>query len=595
MIILFAGTVQGQPGWHDFTTRYYYTILDKKGKEISFKKNKTYRIMIGDTLYRSSGIPNDSLLPVLPNRTYKFDNYIRINDFSLRLSQEVYNRYQPLEIKIIHKKDTMYLNQTTGSGSGIVSKFRLSDKNKDMKADLPSDYTLQFLPGHYHFPNWAKMVWDEMPEAKGKIKFVNLKQSHFIISKTRYDSIQLFGLKYKDRSEIEKRAADEVVQNFTRNYFTVDKRIEPTKFENPALPFKEPYWDDALYPTKNKEVYFGRVRYNRDSLNENVWKYLFSIYNRKENTVRHWYPKKNPKLFDSGYLYPNPYTGIVYQVVWIKDKQNTKQQVYIPPTQYSYQSEDEGQTWNENPELTKMFARYNFEHIEFLDKKYALSYNRREVKHKTKKYNIKQITYYLLQDMKVVDSLKMPNDTHDFENYMERYNHYQFKVKDTIVLGTAHYDPGRNLGKAYYQTSIIKTDSGWRFSGSKQIYVQRSFPKTEKEKDTIDYRNFRLINKKELLFKNGSGTLQLKSEVADNSSNNGIVVLEQGNRIYLLDSRKRFTYISFDGGTSWYLYPKPLEESGNYSFLEVDDHNEISFFNLWKLYKAYYNFSLLQD
>lgn len=591
LLVLFTVSVKAQPGWQDFTNRYYYTILDKKGKKIEFHKNKSYRIIVDSVVYRSPDIPTDSLPPVLRNRTYKFDNYIRINDFSLRLSQERYNRYLPLEIKIIHKKDTMFFNQITGVGSG-VERFRLPNKKETDHMELASDYTLQFIAGHYHFPDWTKMLWSELPEAGGNVKFVNLEQRHFTIPKKLYDSLAVAYKDYRKRYELNLKAEETVVNHFLQGYLSMDKKVEPTKFENPPSSFKEPSWEGNLYPTKNKEVYFGLVRYNRDSLHENNWKYVFSIYNKNENSIRHWYPKKNLNLFSSGYLYQDLYNGIVYQVVWTTENKNRDQKIYVPPKQDLYVSEDEGKSWIANSSVTQTFRHYNLEHVEFLDKNYALSYGRREEKHKTRNYKIKRVTYYLLKDMKVVDSLKMPNDHYESNNYIERHHHYGFTVKDTIPLGIGNYDAGDNLGKLYFQANLLRTNSGWQFSGEQKVYERRSYPKTEKEKDTVEFRNFKLINKKELRFKNGAGSLRFTGEVGNNPWNNGVVVLEKENRIYLLDNNRGFTYISFDGGASFYIYPKSLETRADYRFLEIDDQDTISFFNPWKLYKMFYTFSV---
>src|SRR5690554_1286619 len=111
--LILANLVKAQPGWIDFTKRYYYTILDENGKEISFKYNKNYSIMIDDVLYKAPNIPQDSLIPAVENNG-DFENQIRINDFTLALPIKSINEKQKqLEIKIIHKKDTMYICQTS--------------------------------------------------------------------------------------------------------------------------------------------------------------------------------------------------------------------------------------------------------------------------------------------------------------------------------------------------------------------------------------------------------------------------------------------------------------------------------------------------
>jgi len=589
---MLSTVAKAQPGWRDFTTRYYYTILDREGNEISFVKNKTYRIIIDSVQYRSPAIPNDSLGPVKPYQREGFDNYIRINDFSLRIPQGKYSRYMPLEIKIIHQKDTMYLNQTTGMGSGFSERLRRNGQNDSEDAKPASDYALQFIGGRYYFPNWAKALWDNKPEPTGKVTFKNLDQRHFRIPKALYDSLALRKVDYTIHDQITKRADDYVVQNFIQGYFLLEKRIEPTRFYNPALPFKEPYWDDALNPTKNKDVFFGRIRYSKDTLNESNWKYVFSLYDKRENSIRHWFPVNDIHLFSSGYLYRNPFDGIIYQEVWRMDKQQTAQNDYVPPKRQVYQSDDEGQTWNESHDMSKTFAKYDLEHIEFLDSDFAVGYGRKEVQHKTRKYTIKRATYYLLKDGKAVDSIQMANDFYEAVNYLERHNHDRFSVQNGILLGTWNYNFNGETEKNFFQIILFKNQNGWEFKAEEKQYVRPAVLGCIKRNPNtyVEYPNFRLINKKELVFKNNSGTLRLQNQIADHPWNSGVVVLEKDDQIYLLDNNNGFTYFSFDGGRTWYIYPKPLEQRSEYQFLEIDDQGIISFFNPSKLYKAFYRF-----
>jgi hypothetical protein len=181
LIFFCSNLVKAQPGWQDFTTRYSYTILDKNKKEISFKNNKDYSIMVDSVLYKLPNIPQHSLKPALVN-SYNFENQIRINDFSLAISLKNFNQKQ-LEIKIIHKKDTMYICQSSGIGS-----FRSIDVQGKPIKPTP-DFTLQFVAGHYYFPNWAKSLLNNIPQISGNIKIANVKQQHFIIQKKLYDSI----------------------------------------------------------------------------------------------------------------------------------------------------------------------------------------------------------------------------------------------------------------------------------------------------------------------------------------------------------------------------------------------------------------------
>src|SRR5690606_29792502 len=97
-----------------------------------------------------------------------------------------------------------------------------------------------------------------------------------------------------------------------------------------------------------------------------------------------------------------------------------------------------------------------------------------------------------------------------------------------------------------------------------------------------EYQNFTLINKRELVFKNGAGTLRMKEDVvAKDSEKSGIYyVLEKEKEIYLISfGFEGYIYISFDGGTSWFVYPLPLVGNYRYSLLNIDEQGIISHFN----------------
>ncbi|MDR2204643.1 MAG: hypothetical protein LBE36_00545 [Flavobacteriaceae bacterium] len=163
--LLFFNFGKAQPGWWDLTSRYFYTILDENGKEISFKNDKNYSIMIDSTLYKSPNIPQDSLKLATPSDE-EFQHHIRINDFSLAVPQKnYYKSNKSLEIKIIHEKDTMSICQPSGID------------------------TLKFIAGHYYFPNWSSSIFHKLPKTYGKVKIVNADQRNFIVPKTMYDSI----------------------------------------------------------------------------------------------------------------------------------------------------------------------------------------------------------------------------------------------------------------------------------------------------------------------------------------------------------------------------------------------------------------------
>lgn len=566
--LLYPNIAKAQPGWQDFTQYYYYTILDEQGNKISFKNNKKYSIIIDSILYSTSNIPNDSLKLVIRNHTWEFENYIRINDLSLRTPLN--NRFvKSVEIQIIHKKDTMHLNQT--------SKRYFESK--------PIDYSLQFTQGYYYFPNWTDNAFYNLPRLNGNVKFINVNQRNFLISKELYESLPT---KYgKDKDDLEKEIEEQIVNNFIKTHLNVAKRIEPTKFDNYFPPFKKPgLRTNMLYSTKDSNVFVGIVSYKLDTLNFRGGKGMFSIFNNKENKIIHWSLTDSTHHSSTVYLYPDIFNGVLYNATIVRESPCPLIRYYNCPYMWKYfRSEDEGKTWTEDVMLKKLFDRYQFRKFEFLDKNHALGFTLRE-RNKGKRGQYQQGTYYLLKNMRLVDSLRTPDKVH----YNSNYSRYNFsKTGDTVSLGHWGLDGRSPYGTSYYTPYLIKTDGKWSFQIKEEFY-DTPVPK-EQLKDSIrEFKNFRLLNKRELVFNNGSGTLSLKSDIIDHPYGNGIYVIEKGNQIYLL-CNNRIMLISFDGGTSWFIYPQPLDEHSDYTFLKIDGQNEISFFNKWKMYKMFYTFS----
>lgn len=88
-----------------------------------------------------------------------------------------------------------------------------------------------------------------------------------------------------------------------------------------------------------------------------------------------------------------------------------------------------------------------------------------------------------------------------------------------------------------------------------------------------------MVNDKELIFKNDSGSLKLSSNVTDHISDNENFILEKDQQIYIFSDRDSL-YFSHDAGTNWFLYPVPLEKSGNvFYFLDINEQNELVYFS----------------
>ena len=196
------------------------------------------------------------------------------------------------------------------------------------------------------------------------------------------------------------------------------------------------------------------------------------------------------------------------------------------------------------------------------------------------KFEISQGIYYLIKDRQVIDSLKSPIGV----NYNNNWSKYNFHLdNDTAKLGTWSYHRDRNYGNPYQQPILKKINKKWIFEIEDKV-LNRPLTKVKKNIDTIEYHNFHLINKRELVFKNGSGSLKLKYDITKNqyNYNGGYQILENGEQIYLINikSNEEGGYMSFDQGTSWYVFPLRLKSIYNSQlFLDIDKEFVISFFN----------------
>lgn len=556
-----------QPGWQDFTARYSYTILDANGDEISFLNNKNYSIMIDSILYKTQNIPQDTLKPAVENSN-NFKNQIRINDFSLAIPRKnYYENHKSLEIKIIHKKDTMYICQSSGTGSfwSDVNLLVLGKKSKSTP-----DFTLQFIAGHYFFSNWAKNILENIPKTSGNVKIKNIDQRHFIVPKAAYDSICHINQNYKNRQKHFDNAESLVVKNFMNGYFSFERQIQSTKFDKSVFPFSKPrwsYWGMPYYSTKNADEYLGIVEFSYDTLNWSGGRGVIVRFNEKENKMNIWSPTEKSMFSSTALLYKDTFNDIYYNRSIIRDS-ICKELIYKCDfvTKF-YSSIDEGKTWKEDKKLTQLYNKYEFREFKFLDQNHALIFVLNKIKPENIKYEIQQGTYYLLKDFRIIDSLKTPNDIH----YNDNYNGFRYDVKnDTIFLGSWTYNKYSETGKSYFQPSIRKVDDQWKFKVEQQTYFRTQQPKPQME--MIHYQNFKILNNV-LSLNTENGTLVFQNDLTDLHKKG--FILENGKQIYLIGLGIG-TLFSFDGGYTWYVYPLPLEKDSRYEFLEIDKQGVIS-------------------
>ncbi|RYD98668.1 MAG: hypothetical protein EOP54_06790, partial [Sphingobacteriales bacterium] len=306
LLTLCSSAAWAQPGWQDFTKRYYYTIVDENEKQILFKHNQHYSIMIDDVLYKAPNIPQDTLKPAILNGG-AFENQVRINDFTLALPMKNFEeRQKQLEIKIIHKKDTMYICQPSGRGS-------FGDKYGKSLA-IASDFKLQFISGHHFFPKWAKNLLDNVPHTSGILKITNIKQSHFIVPKSVYDSVCYVSKGYNNRQKHYEEAESLVVKNFMSGYFSLERRVQTTTLDKPIQPFKLAWtsWSTPYFSTKEKDEYLGIVALAYDTLNWSGGRGVIAKYNFKENKMKLWSPTENLMYSSTGTLYEDSFNNVYY-------------------------------------------------------------------------------------------------------------------------------------------------------------------------------------------------------------------------------------------------------------------------------------------
>jgi hypothetical protein len=578
LVIFCSNFSYAQPGWEDFTTRYFYTILNENGKEVSFKNSKNYSIMIDNMLYKMPNIPQDSLKSPIKNRR-DFENQICINDFSLAIPQKnSHESHKRLEIRIIHRKDTMFICQSSGIGHLLGSN---------------SDFTLRFKAGHYYFTNWMG-VSTQLPETIGDVRILNaenLNRDYFIIPRNIYESILI----NTDIRESKKTADEFIATNFfAKGSFRVEKRIELTKFDPLII---QSSWFSNITSTRDSNIYLGLIR---DMSGDNFFyeRTTFAILNKKENTIKLFLPVEDTRLFYCEGFFVNNST--IYLPCRIRQENNLAyHQRKLPSERHIYISKDDGNTWQEQKTVSDIFEKHkidkaynltqhnysNNSRIEFIDEDYAVIYSKKLSEHHLKKGKIKeQGVYYLLKNMQVIDSLKSPKDA--------LYYHFNSQLliqHDSLInLGKWSYDYDKN----YSQMFLIKTKNEWKFQVEKKTDLYENHNKTLPRKDSVkEYRNFLLINNNELVFKNGSGKMKLRADLPNDK------IIENGKYIYLINNYNCI-YISFDAGTTWYLYPFPLLEGSYPQLLEINEQNEISYItngmyggDEYKVRKVIYKFS----
>jgi hypothetical protein len=560
---LCAQKASAQPGWEDHTTYYYYTILDDSGKEIRLKENEAYTIGIGNSYFSGESIPFDSLKPIIRN-SRTFYNYININDLSFRTPLI---RKEVTELKIILGKDTMHVNQPT---------------MEPYDHGLHTKRTLHFLPGHYFFPEHTRHSYDRLPSFTNHIALMNVHQRNFLIPAALYREMA----RWNYDKQLKKKAEEIVFHNFTQA-FLANRNTESIVFNKNFKPFKKPQWRGPLYASKDSTAFYGLVSYNCDTSNLHSTQSVFSTFYKSENKIEHWAPLSDMRLLWGAILLRDTFNNRLYlrHGVAKNPKENCMHALSpspCPMVEKLYASSDEGHTWQEDELLEQVYNKHDFRALEFLDENHALAFTRRKFPHPKTNNKIQKGTYYLLENKSIIDSMSIPDSVH----YNSNYERYTFSRQgDSVKLGRWGLNWRTEMGSNYHQPWLIKEGNSWVFKTTQEKLKPYSEPE-EKIDSLRVYDNFSLYNEQKLVFNNDSGALILE----ENTARRRVQILEEGAHIYILESHT--TLMSFNGGLSWYLYPKPLHKYSHYTFLETNQQQEISFFDFDKMEKIIYKFSL---
>ncbi len=238
MLLLSVHAAFAQPHWVFSTHAHFvYTILDKDSNEISFRDNPDYSIIVNDTEYVAPDIPYDYFKTVEDIMdslviTRDFEKHIEINDFRLSLyrpSLHGRNYYEDITIK--HQNEFMHIYQSTT--------WRV----------------LQFIPGYYYFPRWYKEVTIKIPTLNSNLRFNNLKQSNFTIPAAIYAHLPTAHTS-KLRSKLEDQAERHIAEQFSKDHFTVQKRIDKKyRYYRKNTTYKVPDYKNFKIENKNKIVF----------------------------------------------------------------------------------------------------------------------------------------------------------------------------------------------------------------------------------------------------------------------------------------------------------------------------------------------------
>jgi hypothetical protein len=573
-----------QPGYNHFSaTEFYYSISDETGHPIQFAGNREYTIVIGNTEYHPDSIPPlsgweqhsmkqlDSLM--LENahskkRAIKKSHQsnkkycVLINDLCVHLSQK------PDQIRICH-------------GSGIMNLFQPSE----------TITSLTFIPGYYYLPDYASHLLQGLPELQGS-EFVNLDQRHFLVSRADFLALQseIGKIKSGARDSIEL----EIARKFLEGHVKVQHEKHPLEFMSDAAPYGMPYVEGHLYPTYENNVYIGMMEYRMREGNCTSFKDFFTRIDLNEHTLEHWFPMENTQQFGSNskLFKVDSANQVAYlRVYYRRDKVLPGRECSASWSGFDrimYKSYDWGKSWKKDDQYTQLFNENEFKEYEIIDQRYMVGYKFQKIKEKGTGYKINQGVFTLIKDGEVVDTFLTPDDVRFNTNYANF--HFKPMSEDSVFLGSWGHDPYKREKSRSNHIYAVKKDNIWQL----EIFPNRTsyLPVPYEVEVKTTYENFK-AHGDTLDFKNGV-KMVLGTKIVEYSYKMGVLVLEQGEHIYLIDNSKRFMYISFDGGATWIFNPIPLDDKSNVELLRIDSNDKISFFDRREFTEESYQFTPIE-
>jgi hypothetical protein len=143
-----------------------------------------------------------------------------------------------------------------------------------------------------------------------------------------------------------------------------------------------------------------------------------------------------------------------------------------------------------------------------------------------------------------------------------------------------------NYDSKYFQPSLVRDNESWKFNISEQIFVNPINSNTFKKPiKLLNFKHFNIMNDSILVMKSNSSKLILNRDLSNQDFEANFTVLENKNKIYLLNKSTKTTLFSVDSGINWYYYPLPFSAKPFYpfSYLEINEANEITYFTLYGL------------